>query len=664
MKLRTFSLALLYIVLSLGLATQAMALLDDHVITINSPADVTTKRNALIQFIWGVNGFPAAKLPSSVTKNVASPVAGLNNLERVDQLDVTMDAGEKGLAYHFIPQRKNDRLVVVHHGHACTFDDSLALADQGYGMQRTINGLLSDGYSVLAVYMPHMKPNDCGTPSHDWMFANITTTGSVMKFFLEPVAACLNYLKTKSAADGFPVYHNFNMVGLSGGGWTTTVYAAIDPRIELSFPVAGSIPLYLRSDGSIGDSEQTLPSFYQIAGYPDLYVLGSYGPGRKQVQILNRHDDCCFGETQHSVQQTGMTWDQAMRKTESDVRLAQFNLGSNGFFRLEIDETSPAHMISHNAVVNVILSELNGGRRYVGASSSAEAFVRGMNGHLWHNGPAGWSDTGFPMVGAAAVLQGAVNGFDVFYRDPSNKLMHASFTGAGWTTQSTSGIIITDPAAVSWGAGRFDVVALGTDYKLYHWWWNGNAISSELVDNNARALGPPALVTGGVNQLHIFFRGWDRALYSFRSNGVAPWTLESIGGIMLDFPSAVAKTKNAVLRAYVRGQSGQLWEASQATIGGPWSWSSISAVTGTVATVTEGSPSASLACGDVLVHIRTASGSLGTFTLSGSWSFSNNGGVITGSPTSTPGGALARGQSAGLWLFDRVSWIQRSGIFD
>jgi hypothetical protein len=408
MKLRTFSLSVLYIVLSLGLASQAMALLDDHVITINSPADVTTKRNALIQFIWGGGGFPNGKLPSSVTKNVASPVAGLNNLERVDQLDVTMDAGEKGLAYHFISQRKNNRLVVVHHGHACTFDDSPALADQGYGMQRTIKGLLSDGYSVLAVYMPHQKPNDCGNPSHDWMFANINTTGSVMKFFLEPVAACLNYLKTKSAADGFPLYQDFNMVGLSGGGWTTTVYAAIDPTIKLSFPVAGTIPLYLRSDGSVGDTEQFLTNFYQIAGYPDLYVLGSYGAGRKQMQILNRHDSCCFGEAQHSVPQTGMSWDQAMRKTESDVRQALFNLGSNGFFRLEIDETSPARMISHNAVVNVILSELNGGRRYVGASSSAETFVRGMNGHLWHNGPGGWSDTGFAMVGVAAVLQGAL----------------------------------------------------------------------------------------------------------------------------------------------------------------------------------------------------------------------------------------------------------------
>jgi hypothetical protein len=227
-------------------------------------------------------------------------------------------------------------------------------------MQRTIDGLLSDGYSVLAVYMPHYEKLDgCGTPSHDWMFRNITTTGSVIKFFLEPVAVCLNYLKTKSVADNFPMYQDFNMVGLSGGGWTTTVYAAIDPAIKLSFPVAGTIPLYLRSDGSLGDAEQMLSDFYKIAGYPDLYVLGSSGAGRKQVQILNRHDDCCFGENQHSVQQTGMSWDRAMRKTESEVRLALLNLGANGSFRLEIDETATAHMISHHAV-NVILSELNG----------------------------------------------------------------------------------------------------------------------------------------------------------------------------------------------------------------------------------------------------------------------------------------------------------------
>lgn len=61
MKLGAFSARLFYIFLSLGFAKQAMALVDDHLITINTPADVATKRNALIQFIWGAGGFPSAK---------------------------------------------------------------------------------------------------------------------------------------------------------------------------------------------------------------------------------------------------------------------------------------------------------------------------------------------------------------------------------------------------------------------------------------------------------------------------------------------------------------------------------------------------------------------------------------------------------------------------
>jgi pimeloyl-ACP methyl ester carboxylesterase len=336
------------------------ALLDDRQLTISSAADVANRRAALIQFIWGSDGFPNSRLPSSIERNVPSPVSNLGNLERVDTLHIAMDAGLEGLAHHFIAGQKNGRLVVFHHGHACSFDDNPGLADRDVGMQRTINGLLSYGYSVLAVYMPHMRPGDCRTISHGDMF-DIPTTGSPMKFFLESVAVSLNYLKTKSALDGFPAYQDFSMVGLSGGGWTTTVYAAIDPTIKLSFPVAGSIQLYLRSGDSIGDEEQWLSRFYQVAGYPDLYILGSHGLGRKQIQILNRRDDCCFGESQHDPTRTGMTYDEAMRGYESRVQSALHNLGS-GFFHLEIDEVAPYHMISQNALVNVILPELNGGR--------------------------------------------------------------------------------------------------------------------------------------------------------------------------------------------------------------------------------------------------------------------------------------------------------------
>ena len=181
--------------------------------------------------------------------------------------------------------------------------------------------------------------------------------GSAIKYFLEPTAISLNYLKTGSRADHFPTYETFHMIGLSGGGWTTTVYAAIDPTIQCSFPVAGTIPLYLRTAGSVGDREQTEPSFYKIAGYPDLYILGAHGRGRSQVQILVRRDDCCFGQAQHDAKTSGMAYADSLRAYEERVRAALEKIGT-GSFRLEIDEVAPSHMISHYAIEKIILAEL------------------------------------------------------------------------------------------------------------------------------------------------------------------------------------------------------------------------------------------------------------------------------------------------------------------
>jgi hypothetical protein len=187
------------------------------------------------------------------------------------------------------------------------------------------------------------------------------TTGSPLKYFLEPTAVSLNYLKARNRAGHFPNYRTFHMIGLSGGGWATTVYAAIDPAIRCSFPVAGTIPLYLRAGGSVGDREQFESSFYQIAGYSELYILGAHGHGRKQVQILVRRDDCCFGQAQHDAKSSGMAYAEAMREYEARVRAALKEIGK-GSFRLEIDETAPSHMISHHAIEDVLLPELRSAR--------------------------------------------------------------------------------------------------------------------------------------------------------------------------------------------------------------------------------------------------------------------------------------------------------------
>ena len=57
-----------------------------------------------------------------------------------------------------------------------------------------------------------------------------------MRFFLEPIVLTINYAMSVLG------YQQVHMMGLSGGGWSTTIAAAIDPRITLSMPTAGSIP--------------------------------------------------------------------------------------------------------------------------------------------------------------------------------------------------------------------------------------------------------------------------------------------------------------------------------------------------------------------------------------------------------------------------------------
>lgn len=73
------------------------------------------------------------------------------------------------------------------------------------------------------------------------------------------------------------------------GGWTTTVYSALDRRITASIPIAGSLPLGIPD--ATRDYEQFLPGLY--LDYLDLYLMAS-SDGHRQTQILNSHDVCCF----------------------------------------------------------------------------------------------------------------------------------------------------------------------------------------------------------------------------------------------------------------------------------------------------------------------------------------------------------------------------------
>lgn len=144
------------------------------------------------------------------------------------------------------------------------------------------------GYTVYVIDMP---------ASPHARFADMPAIGSPIRYFVEPTIALINWLEVRGI-------HNIIMAGLSGGGWTITLAAAIDERITASYPVAGSIPLSMRENAAnMGDWEQTYAPLYRVASYETLYALGASN-GRRQLQIRNVRDDCCFGGTNMSYVNT------------------------------------------------------------------------------------------------------------------------------------------------------------------------------------------------------------------------------------------------------------------------------------------------------------------------------------------------------------------------
>ena len=248
-------------------------------VRVQSASEVAAMREELIEYL-----FDEPLLPTSLpidhgdgTYTVAMQL-GLESLVRVVQ-----------------PTSPNGRLVLYHSGHAGYVEPDQAAVDD----------LVSRGYTVLVFDMPLTGVN-ASTPTvelpngpvtisrHDHMaYLDPLTRGSPIRFFIEPVVVMLNEFGGR--------YEDITMIGLSGGGWTTTLAAAIDTRIDRSYPVAGTLPLALqfaREDGW-GDWEQNEPTLYAVADYPDLYVLGAHQ--RRQLQVLNEFDPCCFGGDHRAI---------------------------------------------------------------------------------------------------------------------------------------------------------------------------------------------------------------------------------------------------------------------------------------------------------------------------------------------------------------------------
>lgn len=301
-------------------------------ISLATPEDVAAMRARLIDMIWGGAGFPATARPETVEADFDDEILGaLPNLASVERLTVSMGSGVQSYLYHLKPaSNANGELVIYHHGFAGEIRD----------MPHVLGGLLGRGYAVLGVNMMAYggNSNSIKTAAGERfnLHFDLDKIDQPLRYHFQPLVVGVNHVL--GAGD----YKAIHMVGFSAGAFFTTVMAAIDPRIARSYPIAGVYPIYLRQGQEI---QPRLPSYYppllEIASYPELFVLGASGEGRRQLQIFNRYDRCCFNNTKGRLYVTAVA--DAVRK-----------IGGGGGFGVFIDETHADHRISETALKTLL----------------------------------------------------------------------------------------------------------------------------------------------------------------------------------------------------------------------------------------------------------------------------------------------------------------------
>ena len=312
----------------------------NSLIKIDSKSDIDQKRNFLTEFFWNVGSLQSLKDKPQLHE-VESDISDsryndFQNLKRIDRLTVEMEYGINSISYLFIPEKSNEKLILYHQGHGGDF----ILGED------TIQFFLDRNFTVLASTMPLVGMNNQPVVeidglgkikliSHDQLRLLEANNFNPMKIFLDPIQINLNFLEKEYD------FKQYSMIGLSGGGWTTVVYSAIDERISDSFSVAGSMPFYLRVDErDIGDYEQTNIDLYQNVNYLELYVLSAYGDGRKHIQIFNKNDPCCFSGNGYE------TYEFVIKDKISQL--------GNGDFQVFVDGTHNEHKISNTALEYII----------------------------------------------------------------------------------------------------------------------------------------------------------------------------------------------------------------------------------------------------------------------------------------------------------------------
>lgn len=161
--------------------------------------------------------------------------------------------------------------------------------------------------------------------------------------------------------------------------------------------------------------------------------------------------------------------------------------------------------------------------------------------------------------GSPAVAASRSGRVDVVTRSPAGTLVHQYRPpGGSWSRPvDLGGSLVDRPAVASWGAGRLDVFARGTDDQLWHRafdgyrWWDWSPLGGTLTSG-------PAVASWATGRLDVFVRGPDSGLWHRAFDGTRWWDWAPLGGTLTSGP-AVASWAPGRLDVFVRGSDQGLW---------------------------------------------------------------------------------------------------------
>jgi hypothetical protein len=342
-----FALILSFLVPSAANSTQPLWHLGDPLayMTARNPDDAIAKRAELIQAIWGqatpqlppvANTFPGngnggELAPKYFGRTPASSV----------WLVFAMENNVWARTY-YATFPGSTCLMIVNGGHGEGFFNTQNLPNFSIpGVDALVRSLAGKPCDIILSSMPlqgenrfaaaYVNINPDGPNTHNQLALLKPATGSPLKYFLGPALASLNYALSQRS------YDKIGAVGISGGGWTTSMLTAIEPRIQRAYAVAGSVPLAYRAADPEGDWEQYNVPF----SYLDIYAMSVAEPGRSFL-FYNGKDPCCF---------------QAAAVTPWAPHLSQALAGFPGEFSAFILNSASTHDI-HPPVAEFILNDL------------------------------------------------------------------------------------------------------------------------------------------------------------------------------------------------------------------------------------------------------------------------------------------------------------------